>query len=223
MSPKYKVTRARSEEKKEDQFERIIEAGKTLFLKKGVDGFSMRNLADNLGMTKNNLYNYVSSKRELWIAIRNKFYSQFKQENLEIIRNHQGTNKELMLKLFDHFNTFAKRDNGVFSMMFVWSNAPPSKNIGKIEETYKEFRLLDGTTKILRKSVENGEFSVKNPPLASILIYSILFGTTYVDINRKEGNPLLENIQFAIDDISSEEFHAYVVNILEKLLTMDLL
>ena len=85
MTPKFKQTRARSEDKKADQFENILEAGKQLFLEKGAQGFSMRNLAEKLDMTKNNLYNYVDSKRELWIAIRNKFYNQFREVNIEII------------------------------------------------------------------------------------------------------------------------------------------
>ena len=100
MNPKLKQTRARSEEKKEEQFERILDAGKKLFLRKGSEGFSMRNLAEMLDMTKNNLYNYIESKRELWIAIRNKFYNQFKEENLEIIKNHKGSKCELILKLY---------------------------------------------------------------------------------------------------------------------------
>jgi len=50
----------------------------------------MRNLAQKLDMTKNNLYNYVESKRELWIAIRNKFYKQFKEENIEIIKSYNN-------------------------------------------------------------------------------------------------------------------------------------
>ena len=141
MTPKYKVTRARSVEKKEDQFERILEEGKKLFLKKGAEGFSMRNLADQLGMTKNNLYNYVSSKRELWLAIRNKFYSQFKKENQKIIKNHQGSHKELLIELAEHYNEFAERDFGVFIMMFAFTNAPPSKAVGKIEKTYKPLKF----------------------------------------------------------------------------------
>ncbi|MBK5134244.1 TetR/AcrR family transcriptional regulator, partial [Candidatus Bathyarchaeota archaeon] len=62
--------------KKAAQFEQILEAGKELFLEKGRDGFSLRGLAKILGMNQNNLYNYVESKRELWIAIRNKFFLQ---------------------------------------------------------------------------------------------------------------------------------------------------
>ena len=108
MSPKLKQTRARSEEKKADQFERILEAGKKLFLEKGAEGFSMRNLAEMLGMTKNNLYNYVESKRELWIAIRNRFYEQFKQENIKILKSHNGSNIELLMKILGILLTLLK-------------------------------------------------------------------------------------------------------------------
>ncbi|MHA1112825.1 MAG: TetR/AcrR family transcriptional regulator [Promethearchaeota archaeon] len=223
MSPKYKVTRARSEEKKEDKFEDIIQAGTELFLKKGTEGFSMRNLAEKLGMTKNNLYNYVSSKRELWIAIRNKFYSQFKIENQGIIDNFEGSYKELLIELFKHFNEFAQKDFGVFLMMFDVTNAPPSNNIGKIEGTYKEFRLLDGTTHLIKKAIDNKEIKVKNPALAALFLYSLLFGANYSDMNRKEGNKVLENVQLSINDISSEDFQSYVIDIIDKLFSLDLL
>ena len=124
MNPKVKQTRARSKDKKADQYERILEAGKKLFLSKGTRGFSMRNLAEMLGMNRNNLYNYVDSKRELWIAIRDKFYRQFREENLTIIKNHQGPIRDLILKLYDHFLEFADRDYDKFRMMFNIIEAP---------------------------------------------------------------------------------------------------
>ncbi|GAF68573.1 unnamed protein product, partial [marine sediment metagenome] len=95
-----KKTRSRSPTKKAQQFERILEAGKKLFLDKGRDGFSLRSLAKMLEMNQNNLYNYVDSKRELWIAIRNKFFTQYKDENLDIIESHEGPNVDLLLKIF---------------------------------------------------------------------------------------------------------------------------
>lgn len=222
MCPKYKETRARTPEKKEDQFERIIKVGTELFLKKGFEGFSMRNLAEDLHMTKNNLYNYVSSKRELWIAIRNKFYNQFKTENLEIIKNHQGSNTELILEISKHFIEFAERDHDVFLMMFAPTNAPPSKGVGKIEKKYREYRLLDGTTKLVQKTIDSGEIGDKNPALISLLIFSLLFGSTYIDFNRRVLNPVLENVQLSVKDISPEEFQNYIISIIEKLLTNDL-
>ena len=82
---KVKKTRSRSPEKKAQQFERILEAGKQLFQQKGREGFSLRGVAKTLDMNQNNLYNYIESKRELWIAIRKKFFEQYRDENLSLI------------------------------------------------------------------------------------------------------------------------------------------
>ena len=222
MTPKLKQTRARSEDKKADQRERILEAGNELFLKKGSQGFSMRNLAEMLGMTKNNLYNYVESKRELWIAIRNKFYSQFKEENLKIIENHEGSRCDLIVKLYGHFLDFANRDYDKFKMMFNVVEAPPSNKIGPIEKTYKEFRLLDGTTKLIQEAIRAGEITKNSASLLSLFTYSLVMGVGYVQMMRSEEqyapSPVWETIQLSQVDVSYETYKKYTLKVLDYIL-----
>jgi AcrR family transcriptional regulator len=222
LNPRLKQTRARSEEKKEKQFERILEAGKELFLKKGSEGFSMRNLAEMLDMTKNNLYNYVESKRELWIAIRNKFYNQFKEENLNIIKTHKGSKCDLILKLYEHFLDFADKDYDKYKMMFNVIEAPPSNKIGPIEAKYREYRLLDGTTKLIQEAIDEGEIKKDAAPLLSLLTYSIVMGVTYIQMNRtKEHGPparVWETLQLSRVDVSYNLFKEATLNILEHIL-----
>ena len=222
MSPKMKQTRARSEDKKADQFERILEAGKQLFLEKGTQGFSMRNLAEMLGMTKNNLYNYVESKRELWIAIRNKFYSQFKEENLKIVENHEGSTCDLIIKLYGHFLDFAHRDYDKFRMMFNVVDAPPSNKIGPIESDYKEFRLLDGTTKLIQKAIDEGEIKEGSASLLSLFTYSVVMGVGYIQMMRTDKHgaprPVWETIQLSRVDVSYEDFKKYTLKVRDDLL-----
>lgn len=222
MSPKLKQTRARSEDKKADQFERILDAGKELFLKKGTEGFSMRNLAEMLGMTKNNLYNYVESKRELWIAIRNRFYNQFKKENLEIIQNHKDSKCDLIIKLYEHFLDFADRDYDKYKMMFNVIEAPPSSKIGPIEEKYKEYRLLDGTTKLVQEAIDEGEIKKDSASLLSLLTYSIVMGVAYIQMHRtKEHGPpsrVWETLQLSELDVSFDLFKEKTLKVLEYLL-----
>lgn len=216
MTPEYKATRARSADKKAKQFERILEAGMELFLKKGPEGFSMRNLADMLGMTKNNLYNYIESKRELWIAIRNNFYNQFKVENLEIVKEHKGSTSDLLFKLFKHFLDFAERDYDKFKMMFNVIEAPPSNKIGPIEKTYKEFRLLEGNTKLIQEAIDKGEIKGNLAPVLSLISYSLIMGVAYIDMNRNldYGNPVWETIQLSQMDISNETFKECALKVL---------
>ena len=221
MNPKLKQTRARSEDKKADQFERILESGKTLFLSKGSRGFSMRNLAEMLGMTKNNLYNYIESKRELWIAIRNRFYNQFKEENLEIVKNHKGTTCELILKLYKHFLEFSERDYDKFRMMFNIVDAPHSDKIGPIEKTYREFRLLDGTTRLIQEAIDKGEVKNDNASLLSMIIFSFTMGVAYIEMNRsleKTPQKVWETIQLSQLDVSRDEVKESSLKILESIL-----
>ncbi|NVM43403.1 MAG: TetR/AcrR family transcriptional regulator [Candidatus Lokiarchaeota archaeon] len=241
MNPKLKQTRARSEDKKEEQFERILDAGKKLFLEKGTEGFSMRNLAEMLGMTKNNLYNYIESKRELWIAIRNKFYSQFKEENLKIIKKHEGSTCNLILKLYEHFLEFADKDYDRFKMMFNVIEAPHSNNVpGPIERNYAEYRLLEGTTNIIQRAIDEGEIELEEGKASflSLFIYSLFMGVAYIEMNRavmfakiekikqmkKEEEvddnlvKVEETLQLTKVEMSNESLRNYTLEILEKIL-----
>ncbi len=226
MSPKLKQTRARTEKKKEDQFEKILDAGAELFLKKGAKGFNMRNLAEMLGMTKNNLYNYVESKRELWIAIRNKFYNQFKEENLKIIKTNEGTTVDLVMKLLEHFLDYTGKDHAKFKMMFNVIDAPPSDKIGPIEKKYSEYRLLDGTTKLIKEAIDKGEIKNKNASLLSIFSYSLVMGIAYIRMNRTTENdelknPIWETIQLSQLDVSNEEIVDFTLKSIESILRND--
>ena len=217
-----KKTRSRSPVKKAQQFERILEAGKQLFLDKGRDGFSLRGLAKKLDMNQNNLYNYVDSKRELWIAIRNKFFKQYKDENLDIIESHEGSNVELLLKIFDHFFEFAQNDPAAFNMMHIIAS-PPSDKEGKFEKEYKAFNFLDGTTRKIQDAINKGEIKENNSAILSFFLYSLILGATIVeysmrkieDSNDDERTNADETTQFGTQPFSSTEFRRYVLKKIE--------
>ena len=221
-----KKTRSRSPVKKAQQFERILEAGKQLFLDKGRDGFSLRGLAKMLDMNQNNLYNYVDSKRELWIAIRNKFFTQYKDENLEIIESHEGSNVEMLLKIFDHFFEFAQNDHAAFSMMHIIPS-PPSDKVGTFEEEYKAFNFLGGTTRKVQEAINEGEIREDNSAILSFFLYSLILGATIVEntmreleaINNYERTNAEETTQYGTQSFSSSEFRKYVLKKIELGLT----
>jgi len=221
-----KKTRSRSPKKKAQQFERILEAGKQLFLDKGRDGFSLRSLAKMLDMNQNNLYNYVDSKRELWIAIRNKFFKQYKDENLEIIESHKGSNVDLLLKIFDHFFEFAENDQAAFSMMHIITS-PPSDKVGKFEKEYKAFNFLDGTTRKIQEAIIKGEIKEDNSAILSFFLYSLILGATIVEntmreleeSNDDERRKAEETTQYGTQSFSSSEFRKYVLKKIELGLT----
>ncbi len=220
-----KQTRSRSPEKKAAQFEQILEAGKNLFLEKGRDGFSLRGLAKILGMNQNNLYNYVESKRELWIAIRNKFFKQYRDENIEIMKVHDGPTTDLLMKIFSNFLEFAGKDFGAFSMMHL-TESPPSDKIGPFEKEYQEFNYLRGTARVVQNAIEAKEIKQSNPGLITFFTYSLILGAAIVERNMRlleqnpdfEGDYVSEILTFKQTDFGSTEFRNYVVEKLELIL-----
>ena len=222
---KKKKTRSRSPEKKAAQFEQILEAGKELFLEKGRDGFSLRGLAKILGMNQNNLYNYVESKRELWIAIRNKFFKQYRDENIKIIKEHDGSTTELLMKIFTNFLEFADKDFGAFSMMHL-TESPPSDKVGSFEKEYREFNYLRGTARVVQNAIEKGEIKNPNAGLITFFTYSLILGAAIVERNMRilEQNPdykgdfTSEILQFGQADFTSIEFRNFILEKLEQLL-----
>ncbi len=221
-----KQTRSRSPEKKAAQFERILEAGKELFSEKGREGFSLRGLAKILKMNQNNLYNYVDSKRELWIAIRNKFYKQQRDENRKIIKNHKGSTIDLLLKIIRNFLEFATKDVGAFSMMHL-IQSPPSNKIGPFEKEYRAFNFLDGTIRIVQVGIDKGEIKDNNATALSFYIYSLILGAAIVERNMRvleqqddkfNGDAVSEYIQFKQSNLPSLEYRNYVLRKIEQLL-----
>lgn len=226
IKPKKKKTRSRSPEKKAAQFERILTAGKDLFLEKGRDGFSLRGLAKILGMNQNNLYNYVESKRELWIAIRNKFFNQHRDENINIIKSHKSSTTDLLMKIFKNFLEFADNDFGAFSMMHL-IEAPPSDKMGPFEREYRKFNFLQGTARVIQSGISAGEIKESNAGMLSFFIYSLILGSAIVErhmriIEQSEnfnGNLASEVIQFGQAGFSKIDFRNYVLNKIKKWLT----
>ncbi|MDX1798150.1 MAG: TetR/AcrR family transcriptional regulator [Candidatus Lokiarchaeia archaeon] len=220
-----KKTRSRSPEKKAAQFEKILEAGKELFLEKGRDGFSLRGLAKILGMNQNNLYNYVESKRELWIALRNKFFNQYREENINLIKEHEGSKRKLVIKIFNHFLEFAEKDFGAFAMMHL-RESPPSNKIGKFEKEYREFNYLRGTARVIQNAIEAGEIKNSNAGMLTFLTYSLVLGAALVERHMRiveqdpkyKGDYTSEILQFGEADFSRDEFRNFILDKMEQLL-----
>lgn len=223
---KIKKSRSRSPEKKAQQFERILQAGKKLFSENGREGFSLRGLAKILEMNQNNLYNYVESKRELWIAIRKKFFEQYRDENRTIIKNHEGSTVDLLLNVFEHFFNFAEEDFTAFTMMHIIPS-PPSDKIGPFEKQYKPFNFLNGTTKVIQEAINEGEIKESNAAILSFFMYSLVLGATMIERTMRnfekktdyKSTEADEMFQFGGQTFTSKEFRKYVLRKIQLGLT----
>ena len=170
----------RSKEEKENRFLEIIEVGRDLFVSKGTYGFSTHALAKKLKMSQANLYTYVKSKRELWIAIRIQDLEELKRQMQEIVDDHYGSTISLLLKLGDFYLDFADKEFRRFQMMFMIP-LPPSDKEGPIEEEYRTPNPLDVVKNVLKKGMDTGEIKKCDVENLAYYIYSLYHGAISVE------------------------------------------
>ena len=193
----------------EEQFKRIINAGRELFISSGPHGFKLRQLAENLEMYQGNLYNYVQSKRELFFAIIKNDHEKFRQDMDEIVLNYEGFYTDLLLKLAENYINFAQTRPTVFKMMFS-TPAPLSKKTGPIEKSFKP-QSLDVVYDVIKLAIENDELWEVDANLLTYFFWGIVHGSVLVskgyideypedkDANKRIHNYILTQLKHIID------------------------
>jgi AcrR family transcriptional regulator len=161
-----------SKEAAENKKEKIIKYAFDVFAEKGYSQASMDDIVKASGISKGGIYNYFSSKEEIFLAIANSRFSQ----RHSIIKSFPNTisNREKIIKyitwtltgLFDGRNQKLAR----FTFEF-WSVIARNPNMSdKSKERYKLF--YNDLSEILQQGVTCGEF--KGNLDISSMVYIIL-------------------------------------------------
>ena len=203
-----KQKRARSEEDKAVQIKKIIDTARELYLN-DKKRFTMRTIARKLGMSQGNLYNYWSSKRELWYAIIKADFKEFEEGIEAIVQEHHGLFIDLTDKLADYYFTFAKSNFRRYHMMFVIP--PPLAEKEESDEIVYEPGTIIILMKIVQKAVENGELIPLDFQKLVLYFWSLVHGTTLAS-NTTLFSPEAKLAQFG----TAEEFQSFVKALIRK-------
>lgn len=85
----------RPTEEVEQVKEEILEAALQIIVEDGFQNLSMRNIAEKLGMTAANIYNYYTSKDELYILIRTRGFELYYEYLNTAYRKHENQHDRL--------------------------------------------------------------------------------------------------------------------------------
>jgi len=209
---------ARTQKEKEKQFKRIIDEGRKLFVSKGTYGFSTHALAKRLGMVQGNLYNYVKSKRELYIAIRTEDFQKLKNDMIDIVENHEGSYLELINKLLVFYLEFAKKEFRRFQMMFMVP-LPPSKKVGPLEKNYRLVDPLQVLRDVVKKAIEKKEVKDFDVDDLTYFLYAIAQGAVFVERDIRYQKKVLEPIELKDKNEKIESFRKFLTEQLIKFIS----
>ncbi len=204
---------ARTEKDKSKLYQEIIDIGRELFTSRGSHGFSTRELAARLNMTQPNLYNYVKSKRELWVAIRIQDYENLVYQMESLINEHQGNHVDLFEKMVIFFLDFVKNDYKRYQMLFLIP-PPRSKKRGPLEKGYKLVNPLNIIKDVVRKAMEAGEIKEEDVDYFTYYFFGLTYGMAYIENEFRFRTPITEPIE---NNLSPEKIESFRKYILERL------
>lgn len=150
----------------------IIKCSATLFLKKGYDRTSMRELAKVLGVSTGGLYHYIGSKSDI-LQLHINLARVIREQNLQTIRkkikNLSPTEAlresiKMYLQLADEY-----QDNYNFLNHVVVNLSPSDRHMLYDDDN----QILAYFERLLINGVEAGEFKIDNPRLAAFNIVII--------------------------------------------------
>jgi TetR/AcrR family transcriptional regulator, cholesterol catabolism regulator len=154
----------------------IAKEASRLFIKKGYQQTTMRDISKATGMAIGNLYDYISKKEDVLCLVFD-VYHQYVQEHLDNKEIFDKADPKALLKSFIHDslrNVETFRDEIV--SMYRESKLLPKKNLQRAME--KEVQQIQILEKILKKGVKQGVFHVQDPYFAACMIfYQLVFST----------------------------------------------
>jgi TetR/AcrR family transcriptional repressor of mexJK operon len=191
-------------EPKEDKTSLIINAAQKLFGIYGAEKTSLREIADDLHISKASLYYYFPDKENLYRAVLEKEQAEFLETMEKDIRDNPNPAECLKryalnrLSSFKYLVNLGRIGSGSFS-----DYKPLITNSFKVFRE-KEKKLV---MKVLDKGKKNGQFKMKNTYDTASLFLEILRGlrsvffnnNKFTSINDEEYRELIKRITAATD------------------------
>lgn len=193
----------RKEREKEELRERILVAAKTLFLQKGIEKTSIRNIADLIEYSPGIIYHYFKDKNEIFHALHQGGFSQLmnKMSVLGSVRNPL----ERLKAMGSIYVRFAMENPDMYDLMFI--KEAPIDHVTSIE--HNDWKEGGGTFNYLRSTIQEcmdqGYFKGHDTEALSYMVWSTVHGMVSLNI-RKRCEVILPERQHSIVAEGLEEF-----------------
>jgi AcrR family transcriptional regulator len=161
----------------------IIEAAQKRFGLFGIEKTSMREIADDLNVSKASLYYYFPDKESIYIAVVEKEQAEFLERIVERTDKIKEADKLLLEYSVARLSYFRTLLNLSRLRSEVYSNLPPL-----LKETISNFREREMKiiVRIIEKGIRDGIFFTENAEHAATLFLDLLKGLRISILNDKK-------------------------------------
>lgn len=173
-----------TEEEQLRRRQEIFAASVNLFLEKGFNETSMREIADAAGVGKSTLYDYFKTKEEILVSYFNTVIQQITERAQEIIQQDSSISEKLRNVMRMHLGLLVDNKQVFWKLSLEGQRLSlESQDLIQI----KRHAYQDMLRALIDEGIRLGEFRTINPLLAARSVFSLLSITVYT--SRPTGTP----------------------------------
>ncbi|EMR01985.1 TetR/AcrR family transcriptional regulator [Cesiribacter andamanensis] len=174
-------TKERKEREREELSGLILAAAREIFLEKGYEQTSIRNIADRIEYSPGTIYLYYKDKDSIFHALQQEGFSRFGQQMM--VLQAVADPYERLKAMGRVYLKFAKENPDYYDLMFVIR--APMKVLDDEEcwnEGQNSFNFL---VSVVAECKEHGRFACCDPEELAYVIWSTLHGMVTLDIRGR--------------------------------------
>ncbi|HYE56788.1 MAG TPA: TetR/AcrR family transcriptional regulator [Chitinophagaceae bacterium] len=162
---------SRKQREKEEMRTLILDAARRIFLEKGYDQASIRNIAEQIEYSPGTIYLYFKEKDEIFHALHEEGFSRLLTYMQPL--QHVAEPFERLKAMGKVYMQFALENKDFYDLMFIMQ--APMKH-EKEEEWKMGHRALNYLKDVIRDCQATGRFQGKNVEYLSFTIWSAMHG-----------------------------------------------
>ncbi len=184
---------------------KIVDKSIDLISEKGIQGFTIKNLANKLNLTEGAIYRHFKSKEDILLSII-KIFQEEAAVTLDNACSREHSAIEKITEIFNHHFSFFAEKPSVASVIFseaIFQNKHSlSKEVHKLLQMHENALLC-----IIESGQASGELingNIRKEELVKIIIGSIRYTVTKWRLSnfqgdiKKEGKKLLKTIKYIL-------------------------
>ena len=156
----------------------ILDIAHDVFMRDGYSGTSMSRIAALLGGSKTTLYNYFSSKKELFVAVTERESARL-FDQLFVMDEATGDFRVTIIELARRFLTALLSDHIVAGYRLIVAESGRFQEVGQTANEIALERGLALLTSYFQRAVDAGQLRKANPRLAAEQFVDLACGTLH--------------------------------------------
>jgi AcrR family transcriptional regulator len=172
----------RKERQKEELRGKILQAARELFMQKGFEDTSIRNIAEKIEYSPTTIYLYFKDKDDIFFALHSEGFTLLNQYFKPLA--HVADPFERLKAISKAYITFAMENGEFYDLMFIIRS--PMKSLEndncKWEEGNRAFQFLVNT---IAECMNQGYFKGMQPEIVAFTCWSMVHGIASLEIRNR--------------------------------------